>query len=148
MELIVAVDTKNGIAKNGEIPWKDKEDLGFFKTMTYGKTMIMGRKTYDQIGFLPGRYSIVLTNDTELHHLSYQNGKYTSFQKYVPYGDEIVIGGLEVYNLFLGSVTTIYITRIQSDFDCDKFFTMPERFQRVSKFTLATGSIVERFEKC
>ena len=70
MNLIVAVCKKNGIGKEGNIPWYIKEDLKYFKDVTSfinhqpGKNVvIMGRKTWDSIGKpLPGRANIVLTN--------------------------------------------------------------------------------------
>ena len=60
--LIAAVDKNLAIGKNGQIPWKIKEDLKFFKEKTEGTSIIMGRSTFDSIGRpLPNRKNIVMT---------------------------------------------------------------------------------------
>lgn len=147
MKLIVAVDSKNGIAKNGTIPWKDKSDLGFFKTMTYGSTVVMGRKTYDEIGSLPGRKTIVITSKDSKEDKFVSIGMYRSFSKLYDTTNHFVIGGEKTYNSLIDLVDTVFITRINGDWKCDKFFYLPEEFKKVSGFRLDTGSLVERYER-
>jgi dihydrofolate reductase len=62
MKAIVAITENRVIGYRGRIPWKLPEDLSFFRKVTWGTTVIMGRKTYDSIGHpLPGRVNVVLT---------------------------------------------------------------------------------------
>jgi len=62
VKAIVAITENRVIGYRGEIPWKLPEDLRFFREVTWGATVIMGRRTYDSIGHpLPGRKNVVLT---------------------------------------------------------------------------------------
>ena len=62
--LIVAVSENNVIGRDNQLPWHLPEDLQYFKSVTMGKPILMGRKTYDSIGRpLPGRANIVITRD-------------------------------------------------------------------------------------
>ena len=67
--LIVAVSRNGVIGIDNQLPWHLPEDLKYFKSVTMGKPLIMGRKTYDSIGRpLPGRTNIVVTRDPEGWH--------------------------------------------------------------------------------
>ena len=72
--LIVAVSRNGVIGLNNQLPWHLPEDLKYFKSVTMGKPIVMGRKTYDSIGRpLPGRTNIVITRDASwlsLIHIS------------------------------------------------------------------------------
>ena len=60
--LIAACDKARGIGFQGQLPWHLPADLAFFKRQTLGKTILMGRKTYESIGRpLPGRRNVVIT---------------------------------------------------------------------------------------
>ena len=62
--LIVAVSQNHVIGRDNQLPWHLPEDLQYFKSVTMGKPILMGRKTYDSIGRpLPGRANIVITRD-------------------------------------------------------------------------------------
>ena len=64
LSLIVAVSRNGVIGLNNQLPWHLPEDLKYFKSVTTGKPIVMGRKTYDSIGRpLPGRTNIVITRD-------------------------------------------------------------------------------------
>ena len=66
LSLIVAVSRNGVIGINNQLPWHLPEDLKYFKSVTMGKPLIMGRKTWDSIGRpLPGRASIVMTRDAD-----------------------------------------------------------------------------------
>ena len=68
ISLLVAHDPNRVIGVNNELPWHIPEDLAYFKKMSMGKAMVMGRKTYESIGRpLPGRLSIIVTRNKELH---------------------------------------------------------------------------------
>jgi len=109
ISLIAAVNEDYVLAKNGEIPWRCREDLLFFKKMTINKTVVMGRKTYETLKKpLPDRLNIVLTKNkqeiknSEIVIVSSIEESMECFEKY-NFGDKemFVIGGLFVYNQFL-----------------------------------------------
>jgi dihydrofolate reductase / thymidylate synthase len=160
--IIVAVDAENGIAKDGKIPWKCHTDMKYFKDLTI-KTLdkdkknavIMGRKTQETIpgNILKNRFNIVLTNNDHLLHYS----KFIPFLRYksiskgedLPWmiyrtifdGDKIenifIIGGEQIYELALKSSQCeyIYLTKIYRNYECDKFFTVPNNY-RLIKYEL------------
>ena len=61
--IIAAVADNGAIGRDGEIPWHLPADLAFFKRTTMGHTLVMGRRTFESAGALPGRATIVLTRD-------------------------------------------------------------------------------------
>ena len=64
MVLVAALDRNRAIGKNGELPWRLKDDLKVFKALTLAPPVVMGRKTWDSIGRpLPGRRNLVLSRD-------------------------------------------------------------------------------------
>jgi len=64
ISLIVAMDEKRGIGKDGRLPWRLSSDLKRFRELTMGHHMIVGRKTFESIGKpLPGRQTIVVTGN-------------------------------------------------------------------------------------
>ncbi len=83
MEAIYAVDSKNGLSKEGIIPWKSKKDMKFFMNKTINNVVIMGKKTYFSLSEnhrpLKNRLNIVLTCAPELYMFeNYQSGSYTN----------------------------------------------------------------------
>lgn len=143
-DIIVAVDNKNGIGKNGKLPWRLPEDMAHFKQITTRvedplkkNAVLMGRKTWDSIPKkfrpLPDRLNIVLTrqedlalpNDVLLYHSLDSVLKSLSFQ-HDPWQVEtfFLIGGASLYEQVLNrhACRRIYLTKIYHDFDCDTFF--------------------------
>lgn len=123
---------KLGIGMNNKLPWSVPEDLKFFKEKTKGNIVVMGRKTYDSIGYLKDRLNIVLTNDitfadpnvsvyTDTIELFDSIDKHTETQK-----DIYIIGGSEIYSLFISNyrIDTILLTQIYSQtvINCDRYF--------------------------
>jgi dihydrofolate reductase len=114
ISLILARADNGVIGEGGSIPWHVPADLRRFKQVTMGQPMIMGRKTFDSLpGLLPGRRHIVITRDAawdedgaEVAHsaeeaLSLANAPHLW-----------VIGGAQVYNLFLPRADRIELTEI------------------------------------
>jgi dihydrofolate reductase len=108
---------KNGVIGNqGEIPWRIPADQRRFKQLTMGKPMIMGRKTFDSLpGLLEGRRHIVLTHDTnwdeegaEVAH-SVEDALKLSNAPHVA-----VIGGSEIYQLFLPYADRVELTEVEA----------------------------------
>ena len=66
LSIIVATDEEGLIGKDNDLPWKLSADLQYFRRVTMGKALIMGRRTHESIGrALPGRKNIVITSDQE-----------------------------------------------------------------------------------
>ena len=126
ISLIVAHDPNLVIGKDNELPWHLPEDLAYFKKMTMGKAMVMGRKTYESIGRpLPGRLSIVITRDPnyKAEGVVVVNNLDEGIEKAKEYASEaMIIGGAEIFNLVMGVADRLYITLIQSEFEGDTFF--------------------------
>jgi dihydrofolate reductase len=126
MNAIFACDIDGGIAKNGSIPWKCVADLKFFRKMTVGKTIAMGRTTYfslpDNYRPLPNRLNIVLTSTPE----SYENKRNDNviFTNVMPNNVDFIIGGKYLFKEYIHLCETIYITTIKKSYDCDLFYEM------------------------
>ena len=126
ISLIVAHDQNRIIGNNNEMPWHIPEELSYFKKMTMGKALIMGRKTYDSIGRpLPGRKMIVVTRNKDY----VQEGVTVvhSFDDAITiakdYAEEVmVIGGAEIFRIALGVADRLYITYIHKSFEGDVYF--------------------------
>ena len=107
-----------------ELLWSIPEDLAHFRDKTLGKTLIMGRATYESIGCrLSGRETIVITNQ-EKYKCPYENSPlYYTSDKYeaLGYAEEIgndvfVAGGEQIYNMFLPVVDVWHITRVYGSY--------------------------------
>lgn len=141
--LIVAVGKNNEIGKNNQLLWHIPEDLKNFKKITTGKTVIMGRNTYESIGrALPNRKNIVLSKnfleiegkikedrqkyENETTKLEFYDDFLKVIDKYKDLDEEIfIIGGGQIYekSLELGIVKRIYMSHVDfSDEDADAYF--------------------------
>lgn len=127
----IVAAAKNGvIGVNNGLPWSIPEDMKFFKDTTKGKSLIMGRKTFESVGHpLPHRLNVVITR---------QQGYQPAGAVVVPtlsaaieycktqtdkYGDEIfIIGGGEIFKESMAIVDRIYLTRIHQDFVGDIYY--------------------------
>ena len=128
MNLIVAVDNNFGIGKSGVMPWHISEDLKYFKAMTLGKTVIMGRKTLESFPGgkpLKNRTNIVLTanRDFECDGVVVCNTVDEVIRKVkkLPPRDVFVIGGASIYSQFLPYCCRAYVTRILADYEVDTY---------------------------
>ena len=124
---VVARATDGTIAKDGDVPWKIGEDLKRFKRLTMGLPMIMGRKTFDSLpGLLPGRRHIVLTRQlggradgAEVAHSLEQALALAGD------GDVTIIGGNDIFELFMPLATRLEITEVYEDTAGDVFMAAP-----------------------
>lgn len=137
MKLIVATDSKNGIAKNGKIPWNCPQDMKFFRTMTIGETLICGRKTFETFRSpLKMRKTVVVSSKTQpIEGVFAQN----------PNG--VVIGGASIYEWAFANnrISEIFVSRISGDYECDQFIKIPPSFVNVGNFVISEGCRVERY---
>lgn len=126
--LILARADNGVIGRDGALPWHLPADLRRFKTLTQGRPMIMGRKTFDSLpGLLDGRRHIVLTRDTawsedgaEVAHdvdaaIRLANAPVIS-----------IIGGAEIYRLFLSVADRIEMTQVHVDATGDTMIDAPD----------------------
>jgi dihydrofolate reductase len=127
INLIVAVDEKNGIGKDNQLPWHLPADLLHFKKLTTGFPIIMGRKTFDSIGkALPNRRNIVISRQ---QNLEIPGAEVTgSLQEALDLckneNDIFIIGGAQIFEQALPLADSIYLTVIQHNFDADTFFPL------------------------
>lgn len=137
--LIVAATKDGVIGKNGDLPWRIPSDLSYFKRMTMGKKMIMGRRTFESLpGMLKGRELIVLTRSEDykvpdgvklIHSLE-------DVLDYENLDEEVfIIGGGEIFRKFIPKCNKLYITWVNRSFEGDTYFPleMIEGFKEVSR---------------
>lgn len=112
------------IGRKGQLPWHIPEDLAHFKALTWGHTIIMGRRTYDSLphGALPGRRNVVISHTLT----SLPNCEVCSLNDALRLfceGECYVIGGSQVYQAFIRHASRIELTLIDaSPRDADVFF--------------------------
>ena len=127
VSLLLAASENNVIGKDNQLPWHLPDDLKYFKNLTWGLPILMGRKTFDSIGKpLPGRKSIVITRDQDWHHDGVE--AVHSVEEAIDKARELgakeifVIGGAEIFKSSLPVANRIYLTRIHHVFEGDVFF--------------------------
>jgi dihydrofolate reductase len=141
--LIVAASENGVIGKANQLPWHIPEDLRYFKTVTSGKTVIMGRKTFESIGRpLPNRRNIVITRQADfkpdgVEVVSSLAAALSSAEKTSAALDEVfIVGGGEIYRESLGAVRRAYVTEVHQTIDGDAFFPLDQlkkEFQLISR---------------
>ena len=127
LSLLVAASENNVIGKDNKLPWHLPNDLKYFKNLTWGMPILMGRKTFESIGkALPGRKSIVITrnNDWQREGVEVVHSIEEAIQKAEGYGvkEIFVIGGAEIFKTALPVANRIYLTRIHHNFGGDVYF--------------------------
>lgn len=126
ISMIAALSQNNQIGINNKMPWHIPEDLEYFKRITMGHTIVMGRKTYESIGrALPNRNNIILTHDDSLTlpGVSILH----SIEEVLNLADQeekelFIIGGGEIYKLFIPYANKLYITQIDTCIEGDTIF--------------------------
>ncbi len=120
--IFILARADNGvIGDDGTVPWNLPADLRHFKSLTQGKPMIMGRKTFDSLpGLLPGRRHIVLTRDSDWEAEGAEVANSISEALKIANAPQIaVIGGAEIYELFLPKADRIALTEVHIDVEGD-----------------------------
>jgi len=140
---IVAADRNNNIGIDNKLPWHISEDLKYFKRVTKGHPVIMGRKTYESIGrLLPNRLNVILTRNTnysvegakvlssidEAIKLSMNANEYDTSKVFI-------IGGSEIYKQTLDQADEIYMTRVDTELEkADASYpAIPKEYSLISK---------------
>lgn len=117
--IVVAMDRKNGIGADNDLLWlRDlPADLAHFKKLTTGKTVVMGRKTFESIGRpLPDRQNIVVSRSGPTG----VKGVQTAYSLETAYAlaqyDVMVIGGGQIYQQAIDDMDVLYVTEVQAEF--------------------------------
>lgn len=126
ISIIVAMTKKFIIGYNNKIPWQLPTDLLWFKKHTIKKSVIMGRKTWESIGYiLPMRQNIVLTNNQFIDmqpHVYYANSLKQAINLAKNKQEIMIIGGSNVYKQTLPLANKIYLTEIDKEIIGDLYF--------------------------
>ncbi|CAM3432027.1 dihydrofolate reductase [Parendozoicomonas haliclonae] len=129
--MIAAVAENNAIGIDNKLPWYLPGDLRYFKAVTMGKPIIMGRKTFESLRKpLPGRTNIVLTRDPEWNHegvrvvanLDEALALAESIATINGISEVMVIGGEQIYRQALPKADRLYLTKVGQAFEGDAFF--------------------------
>jgi len=140
ISLIVAAAENNSIGKDNRLLWHLPNDLKFFKNMTWGMPVIMGRKTFESVNKpLPGRFNIVITGQAgwtapgvitvASMEAALQAARDTNCK------EVFIIGGGEIYKQTMAMAEHVYLTRVHQNFEGDTFFPAldSEQWQLVSE---------------
>lgn len=132
IEAIVALDEHFGLAKDGTIPWKNKEDMKFFKDKTVDNIVVMGSTTLLSLpnrAPLANRFNIVLTNNKDKFvpgYFIYGNIVFYNYFEFLEYIYNIqtnktiyIIGGKQIYDLLLPLCQKIWLSIIPGNYNCD-----------------------------
>ena len=142
LALIVALANNRTIGIDNKLPWYLPNDLKYFKQVTMGKTIIMGRKTYESIGKpLPGRINIVITRQADYLPPNGNDSvkvvaSLTAAQQLAQdialingHNEALIIGGAEIYSQALPLVERMYLTEVHADVEGDAFFPQYDKAQ-------------------
>lgn len=148
ISLLVAASQNNVIGKESKLPWHLPDDLKYFKNLTWGMPILMGRKTFESIGkALPGRKSIVITRNKAWQHEGVEvvHSIEEAVSKAGAFGvkEIFVIGGAEIFKTALHEADKIYLTRIHHSFDGDVYFPEIE----ANEWHLTSSRFCEKDEK-
>lgn len=130
LSIIVAMDRKGVIGVNNTLPWRLSTDLKNFKTLTMGKPIVMGRKTWESIGKpLPGRDNVVITRNRDYraegavvcHSLD------EALTRFSEQPEICIIGGRDIFSAALDHADRLYLTEVDADVEGDTWFPVFDR---------------------
>lgn len=118
ISLIVAASDTGVIGQNGGLPWRLSADLRRFKTLTLGKPIVMGRRTFVSIGRpLPGRINMVISRNAGFaaEGVTVVPDLPSALAAAGPVAEVMVIGGAEIYALAMPQAQRLYLTRVHGE---------------------------------
>jgi dihydrofolate reductase len=147
IEGIVAYDKYRGISKNGKMPWNIPEEMKFFKEITIKNVVIMGKNTFVSLNNKPlkDRLNVVITKKPEIYYKcasEYSNIIFTDnenihldiIRNSNEYANRFYflnkhfkifyMGGEQMYKKFIPICSTVWVTKIKDNYDCDLFFSL------------------------
>ncbi|VAW82876.1 Dihydrofolate reductase [hydrothermal vent metagenome] len=132
ISLVAALARNRVIGRGNQLPWRLSADLKHFKSLTMGKPILMGRKTYESIGKpLPGRTNIVISRDSSFSAAGCRVVHSVEAALTAAEGGEeaMVIGGANLYEQLLLRADRLYLTEVQADINGDAWFPEINRSQ-------------------
>lgn len=135
LSIIAAISSNNVIGKNNKLLWHIPMDLKRFKNITTGKTIIMGRKTFESLpGVLPKRHHVIITRNKDYmvndENIEIVNCLKDALTKYENSEEEVfIIGGGEIYKELLPKVNKIYLTKLNKAYEGDTYFPKINPFE-------------------
>jgi dihydrofolate reductase len=137
LTFVWAMGKNRVIGANNQLPWRLPADLAYFKRVTMGKTVLMGRKTYESIGRpLPQRRNVILTRSMEFEAPGCEVIHTLDEVSLLAAQEEVmVIGGAEIYKQLLPLADRLHVTEIGESFEGDAFFPV---------FSLEDWKVIER----
>jgi len=151
ISMIVARSRNYVIGRDNQMPWKISADLQFFKKVTMGHPVIMGRKTWESIGRpLPGRRNIVVSRNADLQLTGAEvvNSLDAALATLNEFPRVFVIGGEQLFTQAFPKADRLYITEIDIDVDGgDTFFRVPNpsEWKEVERTPASEGDITFNF---
>lgn len=123
ISLIAAVSEDLEIGLDGKIPWNIPEETASFKKLTFGHTVIMGRKTFEETGILEGRRNIVISKTLPKTDRIEVYGSLSAALDAAKTDKEIfIIGGASVFSQAIGTADRMYLSYIKGHYGGDAFF--------------------------
>jgi dihydrofolate reductase len=151
ISMIVARSRNHVIGRDNQMPWKISADLQFFKKVTMGHPVVMGRKTWESIGRpLPGRRNIVVSRNTDLQLTGAEvvNSLDAALDTLNEFARIFVIGGEQLFTQAFPRADRLYITEIDLDVENgDTYFKVPhpEQWKEVERTPASEGDVTFKF---
>ena len=123
--LVVALSENGVIGRAGALPWHLPDDLKHFRAVTWGKPLLMGRRTFESIGrALPGRRNLVLTSASSAPPagVEYVRDLHSALEYTRGAPELCVIGGAQLYALTLPRAVRLYVTQVHAQLAGDVYF--------------------------
>ena len=118
INLIAAIGKNNELGKDNDLIWRLKADMKFFREITMGHPIVMGRKTFESLPkVLPGRKNIVLSsNEIQNNEIELYKSIKEFLLNYKDYDGEVyIIGGASIYKAFIDMASKLYLTEIEAE---------------------------------
>ena len=146
ISMIVARSRNLVIGKENKIPWKISADLQFFKKVTMGYPIIMGRKTWESIGRpLPGRRNIVVSRNTSYSAVGAElvSSLEQALDSLKEFNRVFVTGGQQLFNQAFPLADELFITEIELQVEGDTYFEIPDpsNWQEIDRVQEKEGEI-------
>ena len=142
ISIIACIGKKLELGKNNDLIWHLPNDLKYFKKVTSGKTVIMGRKTFESLpGILPNRRNIVLQlpNESKIEGVEIFNDIPSILESVKDEEEAFIIGGASIYKQFLEYANKLYLTEVDATCkDAEVFFPKFDK-RRYKKIVVGTG---------
>ena len=125
ISIIVAIDEQGLIGKDNDLPWKLSADLQYFRRITMGKPLIMGRHTHESIGRpLPGRKNIIISRDPayKAEGCIVVGSIKSALQAAEKVDEVMVMGGASLYEQLLPQTDRLYLTQVHASLSGDTWF--------------------------